>query len=56
MRGLLACGVFVDSVCLPEKADLKVGPDPSDVLLPNLSAYSGGTAWVLHPLPLITRL
>ena len=25
MRGLLAGGVFVDSVCLPAKADLKVG-------------------------------
>jgi hypothetical protein len=26
MRGLLARGVFSDSVCLPERADVSVGP------------------------------
>ena len=26
MRGLLAREVFVDSVCLPERADVNVGP------------------------------
>src|SRR6185436_18405191 len=44
-RGLLARGRSSDPACLPKPERL------SDVCRPDLSAYSGGTAWALHPLP-----
>ena len=49
MRGLLARGASGDSVCLPARRH--AGRQFTVTYRPNLSAYSGGTAWALHPLP-----